>query len=326
MRARALLLVTCLGTTGLPPSVAVAEGFLDRHSEGWFWYEDPPAEEEAPEEEPKPEPAPAPKVEAPEPEEVPMAERPFGTAWIKAEIEKATRAAIDNPTDENIERYILLNRMARAKGNRFAERVREFAAKDPTLDGIDMVEANAARQDRREYAQDQRAAVLKELSKDIGLFFVHEQGPFARLQSRTMERMKALYGTEVLEVSTAGAISRHLDFKRADFQAAFSLEGEGPWILAVHKPTEAVELIADGPQSMSQMEKTFVYSASAHGWLEPERMRAALGMNDPIDPLLKHADRINRGAAPGATESSEDPVEALLNAREDQMDYPGSLQ
>lgn len=326
MRVRLTPLIAGVVAAASLPSTATAEGFLDRHSEGWFWYEDPPAEEKPPEEEPAPAPPPAPEAKAPEPTEVPMAERPFGTAWIKAEIEKATRAAIDNPTDENIERYILLNRMARAKGNRFAERVREFAAKDPTLDGIDMVEANAARQDRREYAQDQRAEVLKELSKDIGLFFVHEQGPFARLQTRTMERMSALYGTEVLEVSTAGAISRNLDFKRADFQGAFSLEGEGPWVLAVHKPTEAVELIAAGPQAMSQMEKTFVYAASAHGWLEPERMRAALGMNDPIDPLLKHADRINRVSEPGATESSEDPVEALLNAREDQMDYPGSLQ
>lgn len=308
------LILTSLTAVSMLSSPVHAAGFMDPQSEGWFWYDDPelPVEKE-PEPEEKPELTPPPEAESSEPpEEIPRAERPFGTAWIKAEIEEATRAAIDNPTDENIKRYLMLNRMARAKGTRFSERIREVAAKDPAIDGIDMVEANAARSDRRAYARQQRAAALEDLAEKVGLFFVHEQGPFARLQSRTMERMQAVHGMDVLEASTAGAVSEHLDFKQANLKDALSLEGEGPWVVAAHTETEQVELVATGPQAVTQLEKTLVYAAGVHGWLDEERMRAAMGANDPIDPLLDEADGLNRRLTP---DSETDPVKELLRAR-----------
>lgn len=308
-----------LGFAAAGPVHSSAPGdYYDRHSEGWFWYEDPEEEVEEPEEEEVAKTPEPPEEQPPEeqpPEEVPMAERPYGTEWLREEIKQATRSAIDDPSEENLQRYIMLNRVARAKGTRFAERLREVAAKDPTLDGLDTVQPSAARADRREHARRETQKVLSQLSESVGLWFVHDDGPFARIQARTMERMATLHGIAVREVTDGPKVSEQINDMDIDMREPLNLKGEGPWVVAVHTPTESVELIAQGPQARTSMEQTLIYAAGVHGWIERNEMRAAMGASDPIDPVLEDADRIMRTLEPA---SGSEATDQLLQMHQNQ--------
>src|SRR5690606_9514891 len=97
--------------------------YFDRSEEGWFWYQDPPEEPEVkpkpdPEVIPPPAPTPAPEPQIvelpppPVPEPKPVLPPPGSVEFLRQALPKALDVATNNPTPQNVERYLLLQKQA----------------------------------------------------------------------------------------------------------------------------------------------------------------------------------------------------------------------
>jgi len=99
------------------------------HERGWFWYE--PVPKDLPEEPPVGPPPPATAAPAPP---KPVGPLPLSAEWIRENLEKYQRLAIDNPTPENVAAYLYIQRVMLDKSQRFAEQVKHVVQLDPYLD------------------------------------------------------------------------------------------------------------------------------------------------------------------------------------------------
>jgi conjugal transfer pilus assembly protein TraF len=202
---------------------ANANGFYERKGEGWFWYQDPIVEEPV-KEEPKPEPKkeepkPEPKKEEPKPvvnkfiekkeeaeKEKPKGPPPMSTQWLKDNIPRYVAEAQDNPTKENIELVLLLNRVAIDKAQVFAEKSIEMTKLDPVLSGRGMYpQSMPERQFEYGSIDDKNTEVVKSLNKKIGVyFFFHSECPYSMRQADVMDNFKTTYGIDVVAISLDG--------------------------------------------------------------------------------------------------------------------------
>lgn len=88
--------------------------FYRSGAEGWYWYQDPPKEEELPQQpEVKPEPKPAVAAKP--------APAPFTLKWVQEMLPKYRERAWDNPTQENVQAYFLVQRFAMDRATQFAD-------------------------------------------------------------------------------------------------------------------------------------------------------------------------------------------------------------
>jgi len=112
--------------------------YFERGEEGWFWYE------------PEPEPAPEPTIDdtplaaepVPKPgptestivEEIdPVDPTPLSTAWFRANLDDYRDQALDDPSPDNVEAYLYLQRIALERAGSFAEASAAATVKDPWL-------------------------------------------------------------------------------------------------------------------------------------------------------------------------------------------------
>ncbi len=200
-----------------------AKGFYEGKGEGWFWYQDPIIEEPMVEEPKKEEKKEEPKKEEPKKEvvknqfnkEIEIIKEqkeeskeppPMSTKWLKDNIPKYIAEAQDNPTKENIELVLLLNRVAIDKAQVFAEKAKDISRLDPVLSGRGMFPQSMPER-QYEYGSIEKVAEgsMKELSKKTGLyFFFHSDCPYSRQQVGVMEDMKRLYNIDIVAISMNG--------------------------------------------------------------------------------------------------------------------------
>ncbi len=200
-----------------------AKGFYEGKGEGWFWYQDPIIEEPVVEEPKKEEKKEEPKKEEPKKEvvknqfnkEIEIIKEqkeeskeppPMSTKWLKDNIPKYIAEAQDNPTKENIELVLLLNRVAIDKAQVFAEKAKEITRLDPVLSGRGMFPQSMPER-QFEYGSIDTVAtnLVKGLNQKVGLyFFFHSDCPYSKKQADAMDGMEKLYGLKVVAISMNG--------------------------------------------------------------------------------------------------------------------------
>ena len=177
--------------------------------DGWHFYCDPEPERE---EDPQPRPENPQAEKTPEREE-PLAQEPLSAteqieAFRKRADELKHRAILD-PTAENLQAYMEINKQMVDMSGRFAAAWQRVLFETPHLD------ANVTRprvQIGEHIYQDQRLAAeqaaLKRVASEAGFLFIYEDPQFCRIclaQAQILDDMRREHGIEILAVSVDGS-------------------------------------------------------------------------------------------------------------------------
>jgi conjugal transfer pilus assembly protein TraF len=213
-----LLLAAAISSTSLAgdtkpaesktPQVAGSSFYQDKER-GWFWYEDPPPEQEPEKLEPAPVPAPPPQAETEVSEPAAPELPPTGSvAWIREMLPKLRDAAMDNPTKENVSAYFWAQRIMLDKAERFSRHSVDVIRNDPFLDeDMRYPASNAASDALATAAGKQKETLLKLIAGSSALMFFYN-GNDCILCEQALAAVSALefrYGFTVMPVSMDGA-------------------------------------------------------------------------------------------------------------------------
>lgn len=281
--------------------------FLDDRERGWHWYEVQPE----PEREPLPEDKPP---EGPPPMSVP---------WLRAEFERATEAAVENPTRERVEYWAYLKKILLDKSEKFARMAMQVNELNPVLDETIQNPVQTAVRTAVSLDADERTKdVLAQLSQDVGIIYFYKSDcSFCAKQNLSLDGLMRLYGFKVTAVSLDRrpfATGHFPDWVPDGGQAAKLGVTQTP-TLYLFKPPGQVALLTVGAQSRSSLERRVLSSALRAGWIDQATFeRAVLGMERRY-----FLDKITE---PGAIDWS-DPAKALqaLKALEESAVVEGEL-
>ncbi len=183
---------------------AGGSSYYQKHGEGWFWYQDPPEEPEAPDEEPLP-PLPEPPAVSgtsviPPPEY--SADGLYAAAYLKKALPLYLERALDAPTPENVRAYFELQKMSMDKSQNFAGAAKLMPLLHPELDeSRGRADYGRGRELQDRMAEEAREQDLRRISERAGLFFLYRSScPYCREALREVERLRG-YGFQVLGIS-----------------------------------------------------------------------------------------------------------------------------
>lgn len=272
----AWLLLSAAGST----TAAEATRFYERGAEGWFWYA--PELLVAPEPEPQltPEPPLAPPLVTDIPETAveetasamePAEPVPLSAAWLRANLERYQRQAIDDPTPTKVALYLYLQRIALDKASRFTDAYQRVVQSDPYLDETTRHPVGNYANLLNRIAGQQRAAVLKDLAGEAGIwFFYRADCPYCAAQAPVLHLLSEQVGFRVQAIALDGRAlpgGRFPEFRPDSGQAARLGVVSTPALFLV-RPPEGIVPIAQGLLSLSDLEQRLLLAAREAGWID----------------------------------------------------------
>jgi len=249
MKSLVLLLTLAL------PIVAGAtspDQWFERHTEGWFWYIDPPVEEEETEE-------PIEEAKSIAPSIIPAVFNP--KAELEAFQEKLKNAqalAIMRPTHENVMSYMYLQKQAMDNSQRFSEMWQRVVWLTPELDHTQVrptsPKAVHAYYDTRNA---QRKVTLEQIAQKHGLFYFFRQScPYCQRFSPILKSFAKRYGFHVTAISLDGGTSPGFPNPRPDNGAAQRLGVTTvPAVYLIQPNTRSVQPVTFGLLGPSELEQ-----------------------------------------------------------------------
>jgi len=272
-RLQAAIVTACiliLSSVAVAQSADVLEdaqpgSLFERGERGWFWYEDPPVEEELEEVElspPDPVPPPPPPPEMARTPSPP----PLSAAWIRENISALKDKAIDNPTRENILAYLYVQKVAMDKAENFGRAYKTALTSDPILNEAGKLSSASFRGDRIKKADSIRKTIFDRLVDQMGLFFFYDKDcADCGVQSGILANLRRLYGVHVTAISLDGSIadaSLFDDLLIDEGQAAQMGVKQAPAIVAAIPPDKYSILVQGG--GMMRSELIELYLAAGH--------------------------------------------------------------
>lgn len=232
--------------------------------DGWHFYCDP---------EPAKEPDPAPPPPEPEAKKQPQDPEEPKEMTATEEIEafrkyadELKHRAILDPTPENVQAYMEVNKQMAQQAARFA------AVWQRVLFGTPHLDANVSRpltqmgtniyQDQRNAAEQ---AALQRAAQDAGLIFVYDDPVDCRLclaQAQILDAMRTAYGVEILAVSTDGSPIQYFPDavpNEGQLEALDLADKPRPFIAIVDPTSGETQLIGGGLLTEDQiLERIYV--------------------------------------------------------------------
>lgn len=230
----------------------------DRH---FLYYPDPPK--------PKPK-APARTAEplrAPQPAQPPTLQPPIAPGTpaqllelkdveaFRKELDRLKSQAIMNPTPDNLQAYLLGNKLMMDKAGYFADQWRRVVWQNPTLD-FNQVRptANFALVEQRVQADEQRKTTVQTLGKTHGLlYFFRSDCSACKLQAPALLAFSRQFGVEVASVSLDGRIPSNYPLPKPRLDNGISMivtNGQGvqtvPALFFVSHDTKTVQPLGVG--------------------------------------------------------------------------------
>lgn len=196
MKAMTLLVIA---TIFMPiAGIASDDGFWNKQEEGWFFYDDP-VEPEIIEEEKQEPPQEVVVSEEPEPE----GPKPFSAQWFREQLPVARDKALDDPTPENVQMYMYMQRAMMDKADVFSQVAQQVVVTDPILDeNSRSPRASFAAIDNRRQAFQEKEAVVRMIAERAGLyFFFASHCPYCHKQAPILSSMEKAYGLKIAPVS-----------------------------------------------------------------------------------------------------------------------------
>ncbi len=256
-----------------PVSAQESDRFINRKAEGWFWYAIEPVEkEEEPEEIPEPI-AEAPEPEAtPEPVDVkPKAPQLFSSAWLRENIDKYLDSAIDNPTVENVEAFLYLQRLSMDKAERFADAAEMAVTGNPMLDemtrrptstfGTQKVDAVAGKR---------KENLIMELADRVGVFFFYDSKDEYSQSQAPLIKLLEQSGFAIIAISDDGApipgFENDFNYKKDSGHAEALAVTTRPAVF-IASPEGKFASVGQGMMSLPDLNNRIVLAARKEGWV-----------------------------------------------------------
>lgn len=170
--------------------------WLDRNSEGYFWYKDEPEEPE--EEINKLKTPPVPPAHSPPPNKVITTSpgpSPMSVTWIREHLPKYLDLAIDNPTDENVTAYLLLQKRAMDKSFVFTDAVQMIAQSNPLLDpNNERPTATFASKSLDALTSKYREDLTKKISETAAVIYFMDSSELTKIQNPIVDVIENTLG------------------------------------------------------------------------------------------------------------------------------------
>ncbi len=256
---RFILLLLCFSANASEP-----DRWFGRHEEGWFWYERLEAPAQKSEEEIKP--------------TISTDLQSLPVAWIRKNIGHYLDKAIDQPSKENVSRYLYLNRAVKEKAERFARVGKRVIESDPMLDeNVRRPISPAAAKIKDDIAHQAKEAALKDLAKQTGLIFYYQGScRLCRLQAQTIKLMQQIYGFQVIAVSTDRLIMPEFPDSRVETLIAPELNIRSYPALFIAHPPNNIHLLRQGVISFMGLIERVLVVAYEQGWITPKQFNSFL--------------------------------------------------
>lgn len=178
---------------GMPATRSI---FWDDHRRGWHFYEDPEAEEAAPQKAP-------PKEVAADPRPPELVE----FARLQKRLEDYRSIAIMRPTEANVRRYMQLEASVVRQASYFSEVAQRLAWSTPDLDMTLQgrpVNARAIEVFDREQAQARSQSLAALARTHVLFFFFRSDCPYCHAFAPTLEAFQARHGIQIVPISVDG--------------------------------------------------------------------------------------------------------------------------
>lgn len=183
--------------TGASLDASGARAYWRSSRDGWFWYQDPPAENE--------------EALPSRPEASPPTAQERDLASHKAfqqRLENALNAAVSNPSEDNLAEFLELWAQARRKASLFTDRAQLLAARMPWVDETAQGTRppnGAALRVFDQVQADQKDALMQQLARTHGLyFFFRSDCPYCHAHAPMLKQLEQKYGFTVFAVSLDG--------------------------------------------------------------------------------------------------------------------------
>ena len=241
--------------------------FIERKSEGWFFYKDP--KEKLP---PPPAIVPPPKMEQAQTPKKENTVEPFSVKWLRESMPKLLDAAIDDPTKENVEAYMYAQRVAMDKSQRYAEMTTRVVAADPFLDENNRVPiATYTKPFFLRNAQAGVSEALKHVATVGGLWvFFDSKCSFCRPQVNTVQKLAKEYGFVTKFISMDGlSLPNVPEFEKNTGQASvLNLRITPTTVLVV--PPNNYYIVSQGMMAQDQLSERIIIAADSNNLLPKE--------------------------------------------------------
>lgn len=252
--------------------------------DGWFFYRErrePPEPEEERRAPPPPPAAPPPaavQAAAPPAPAAPAGPPPLTAAWFRQNLDGFRDRAIDDPTPENVQAYLYLQRIMLDKTSRFTEAFQEVVAANPELDSnTERPLATFAANRVDQMAARAEEAMLRHLAGEVGILFVFRSDcAFCEQQAPVLEMIQRAHGFNVLAVSLDGRAmpgGHFPNFVRDAGQAAVLGVQRTPALFLLRPPGEVVP-VSQGVLALPALRERILLQARSVGWISEEAWRA----------------------------------------------------
>lgn len=293
------------------------DGRYGQGDQGWFFYHDP---KEAP---PPPEQVPP----TPEPSSSsPAKPAPLSAEWIRDNLPKYRFAAIDNPTKDNVELYLLLQKLMMDKAEQFALAHRKYAEQNPGIDEtVQNPTSEISRRSMTTVQEDQQNAITRKIAQRVGIYyFFRSDCPYCHVQNQSMDVFTGNTGLTVVPISLDGLPSEDgllPNWRPDQGQGAYLGVTKTPTMFAVD-PDGKVVLLSVGVRSIPELRSRLIEIARDEGWITQHDYDLAMrglprrfiteGLDGKaIEDDPKQLLQLLRGATTyGKTEASYDDVAA----------------
>ena len=272
----------------LTGSVTAGERWFDRHSEGWFWYQ----QIQEPDEEAKS-----------QTQVSPASLQPLTVPWIRQNIGQYLDRAIDHPSKENVSAYLYLDRLVKEKSELFARVGKQVIESDPMLDeNVRRPISPAAAKIKDDMAHQAKEVVLKKVARIAGLVFYYQGScKLCHLQAQSVLLMKQLYGFEVIPFSTDGILIPELPDSRVEKSPHPTLNIQAYPALYLMQPPDNIVLLRQGGVSLTELcERVISVSAEQH-WISAKEYRETRVTHEtgfteplPLNPLTSPTQSYDR--------------------------------
>lgn len=285
-----------------------AEPFYEEKARGWFWYEDPVLKEEPEKEKPK-KPAPTPdpaKAEAKEPE----GPEPLSAEWLKINMVKYRDIAVDDPSEENVKRFLYLQKITMDKASEFSRQVAFVTQSDPTLDeNTRNPVASYAKQTASREANAEQDRIIQQLADTAGMWFFYSSTcTYCIKMAPLLSAMSKRYGLEIKAIALDGQPlpGGYFPNYTVDRGQAEKLNISVTPSIFMVKPPEDIVPVTYGIVTMAELRKRIINGATYAGWIDRDSYSIANAVkNSPAIPK------------PGELDINENSPEALLQSLKD---------
>lgn len=270
------------------------ERFIERKAEGWFWYAPELVEIE------EKEPESLDIAETSEPEEKPaptIIEKPAGPAvfsakWFRENLDKYKDLAWDDPTLENVQTYLYLQRYAMDRSEQFADVAEMAVTGNPMLDEMTRrPTATFGSQKVDQVAGRLRESLVMQLAEKAGVFFFYDSEDEYSEAAAPLVKLLEQSGFAVVAISDDGVpIPGHennFSYKQDQGHAAQLGVTTYPAIFLA-SPDGQFAPVGQGLMSLPDMTNRMLLVAKREGWITDEQFNKTrpLTNSDNIAEML----------------------------------------